>query len=138
MVQIPIGYVGVVISFIGMAHEDVSGVEFKHGDLVNAGHKGVWVAPLYPGKHPINTRVMRMELAATASTTCDLFFSIGTSTVVYPAASLPFEALRSGATVVEVNPQSTPFTAQAHFALVGAAGVVLPELVKAIKTGFTG
>ena len=35
MVQIPIGYVGVVISFVGAAHVDVSGVEFKHGDLVN-------------------------------------------------------------------------------------------------------
>jgi uncharacterized membrane protein YqiK len=67
MVQIPIGYVGVVISFVGMAHEDVSGVEFKHGDLVNAGHKGVWVTPLYPGKHPINTRIMRVELVPTTN-----------------------------------------------------------------------
>ena len=67
MVHIPIGYVGVVISFVGMAHEDVSGVEFKHGDLVNAGHKGVWVTPLYPGKHPINTRIMRVELVPTTN-----------------------------------------------------------------------
>jgi len=67
MVQIPIGYVGVVISFVGMAHEDVSGVEFKHGDLVVAGHKGVWVTPLYPGKHPINTRVMRVEPVPTTN-----------------------------------------------------------------------
>jgi uncharacterized membrane protein YqiK len=67
MVQIPIGYVGVVISFVGKAHEDVSGVEFKHGDLVNAGHKGVWVTPLYPGKHPINTRIMKVELVPTTN-----------------------------------------------------------------------
>jgi uncharacterized membrane protein YqiK len=67
MVQIPIGYVGVVISFVGKAHEDVSGVEFKHGDLVNVGHKGVWVTPLYPGKHPINTRVMKVELVPTTN-----------------------------------------------------------------------
>jgi uncharacterized membrane protein YqiK len=67
MVQIPIGYVGVVISFVGKAHEDVSGVEFKHGDLVNIGHKGVWVAPLYPGKHPINSRVMKVELVPTTN-----------------------------------------------------------------------
>jgi uncharacterized membrane protein YqiK len=67
MVQIPIGYVGVVISYVGMAHEDVSGVEFKHGDLVNTGHKGVWVAPLYPGKHPINTRVMKVEPVPTTN-----------------------------------------------------------------------
>jgi len=67
MVQIPIGYVGVVISFVGAAHVDVSGVEFKHGDLVNVGHKGVWVTPLYPGKHPINTRVMKVELVPTTN-----------------------------------------------------------------------
>ena len=67
MVQIPIGYVGVVISFVGMAHEDVSGLEFKHGDLVVAGHKGVWVTPLYPGKHPINTRIMKVELVPTTN-----------------------------------------------------------------------
>jgi uncharacterized membrane protein YqiK len=67
MVQIPIGYVGVVISYVGQAHVDVSGVEFKHGDLVNQGHKGVWVTPLYPGKHPINTRVMKVELVPTTN-----------------------------------------------------------------------
>src|SRR5678810_962573 len=67
MVQIPIGSVGVVISFVGKAHEDVSGTEFKHGDLVNIGHKGVWVTPLYPGKHPLNTRVMKVELVPTTN-----------------------------------------------------------------------
>ena len=67
MVQIPIGYIGVVISFVGQAHVDVSGVEFKHGDLVNPGHKGVWVTPLYPGKHPLNTRVMKVELVPTTN-----------------------------------------------------------------------
>src|SRR5256885_14758017 len=67
MVQIPIGYVGVVISFVGKAHEDVSGLEFRHGDLVNQGHKGVWVTPLYPGKHPLNTRVMKVELVPTTN-----------------------------------------------------------------------
>ena len=67
MVQIPIGSVGVVISFVGRAHVDVSGVEFKHGDLVNVGHKGVWVSPLYPGKHPLNTRIMKVELVPTTN-----------------------------------------------------------------------
>ncbi len=75
-----------------------------------------------------------MELATRASATCEIFFSIGTSTVVYPAASLPFEALRSGATVVEINPQPTPFTEQAHFVLTGAAGVVLPALLAKMKS----
>lgn len=67
MVEIPIGSVGVVMSFVGAAHEDVSGTDFKHGDLVNPGHKGVWVTPLNPGKHPINTRVMKVERVPTTN-----------------------------------------------------------------------
>jgi uncharacterized membrane protein YqiK len=46
---------------------DVSGLEFKHGDLVESGHKGVWVTPLYPGKQPLNTRVMKVELVPTTN-----------------------------------------------------------------------
>jgi uncharacterized membrane protein YqiK len=67
MTEVPIGYVAVAISFVGKAHEDISGEDFKHGDLVNAGHKGVWAVPLYPGKHPINTKVMRVELVPTTN-----------------------------------------------------------------------
>jgi uncharacterized membrane protein YqiK len=67
MLEIPIGHVGVVISYVGQAHVDVSGAEFRHGDLVDPGHKGVWVAPLYPGKHPVNPRVMKVELVPTTN-----------------------------------------------------------------------
>ena len=65
MTRIPIGHVGIVISYVGKQHVDVSGEAFKHGNLVDPGHKGVWVTPLYPGKHPLNTRVMRIELVPT-------------------------------------------------------------------------
>ena len=75
-----------------------------------------------------------MELAIAASAKCDVFLSIGTSGVVFPAASLPIEALRAGATVVEINPQATSFTTRAHFALAGAAGVILPELLVAMRS----
>jgi uncharacterized membrane protein YqiK len=67
MTEIPIGYVGVVISFVGQEHEDVSGASFTHGNLVNPGHKGVWVEPLYPGKHPVNSRIMKIELVPTTN-----------------------------------------------------------------------
>lgn len=67
MTEIPIGYVGVVISYVGRSHEDVSGESFTHGDLVQVGHKGVWVTPLYPGKHPLNTRIMKTELVPTTN-----------------------------------------------------------------------
>lgn len=71
-----------------------------------------------------------LQEAYTAARSCDLFFSIGTSGVVQPAASLAFEALRSGAVVVEVNPGETPLTRHADYALRGLSGEVLPALVK--------
>ena len=67
MTEIPIGYVGVVVSFVGEAQVDVSGAAFTHGNLVNPGYKGVWVEPLYPGKHPLNTRIMKVELVPTTN-----------------------------------------------------------------------
>jgi len=69
--------------------------------------------------------------ASEAARSCDLFLSVGTSGFVYPAASLPYEALESGATVVEVNPEPTPLAPDAHFSLRGRAGEILPELVRA-------
>jgi NAD-dependent deacetylase len=75
-----------------------------------------------------------MAQAMQASLTCEVFLSVGTSTVVYPAAALPFEALRRGATVVEINPVPTPLTHQAHYVPAGAAGVVLPELLARVRS----
>jgi len=67
LTEIPIGYVGVVVSYVGREHLDVSGDAFTHGDLVERGRKGVWVEPLLPGKHPINIRVMKVELVPTTN-----------------------------------------------------------------------
>ena len=67
MTEIPIGYVGVVISYIGEEGKDLSGVEFRHGNIVSKGQKGVWGEPLGPGKYPINTYIMRVELVPTTN-----------------------------------------------------------------------
>lgn len=67
MTEVPIGYVGVVISYVGASHQDVSGDSFTHGNLVNKGDKGVWVEPLYPGKHPVNAQIMKVELVPTTN-----------------------------------------------------------------------
>ena len=67
LTEIPIGYVGVVVSYVGREHLDVSGDAFTHGDLVERGRKGVWVEPLLPGKHPVNVRVMKVELVPTTN-----------------------------------------------------------------------
>jgi NAD-dependent deacetylase len=70
--------------------------------------------------------------AEAAAADCDLFFSIGTSAQVFPAADLPLIALQAGATVVEINPTETPLTPRAHFALRGKSGAVLPQMVAAL------
>ena len=69
-----------------------------------------------------------LAAALAAARACDVFLCVGTSTVVEPAASLPFIAREAGARVIEVNPQSTPLTRQASVSLRGAAGEILPLL----------
>lgn len=68
-----------------------------------------------------------------AASSADVFFSVGTSAVVYPAASLPYIAKRNGALIVEVNPETTPLTDIADEFLMGKSGEILPALVKALK-----
>lgn len=67
MVSIPIGYVGVVNSYVGPDGTDVSGDDFKHGNIVAKGHKGVWAEPLGPGKYPLNPYIMKVELVPTTN-----------------------------------------------------------------------
>lgn len=67
MMEIQIGYVGVVISYIGQEGSDLSGHEFKHGNIVEKGYKGVWLEPLGPGKYPINKYIMKVELVPTTN-----------------------------------------------------------------------
>lgn len=67
MTEIPIGHVGVVISFIGNEGKDLSGIEFKHGNIVSKGEKGVWAEPLGPGKYPVNPYIMKVELVPTTN-----------------------------------------------------------------------
>lgn len=67
MTEIAIGYVGVVISYIGVEGNDLTGAEFKHGNIVSKGSKGVWLEPLGPGKYPINKYIMKVELVPTTN-----------------------------------------------------------------------
>lgn len=54
-VVIPVGFVGVVVSYTGAKGEDSSGSDYKHGELVKKGYRGVWSEPLMPGKYAFNT-----------------------------------------------------------------------------------
>jgi uncharacterized membrane protein YqiK len=52
---IPVGFVGVVVSYTGLKGEDSSGLDYKHGELVKPGFRGVWSDALMPGKYAFNT-----------------------------------------------------------------------------------
>lgn len=63
----------------------------------------------------------------------DVFFSIGTSSIVYPAAGLPTIAQQSGSFVVEINIEPTELSHKADEMIVGKSGEVLPALVEHLK-----
>ena len=73
-----------------------------------------------------------MTLAAAAAEDCDVFLSVGTSSLVYPAAGLAEVALRRRATVVEINPNETDLSPHSHLVLRGPSGQILPALLQAL------
>lgn len=64
----------------------------------------------------------------------EVFFSIGTSAEVYPAANLPVIARQSGAVVVEINPNTTSISKYMDFCLNGPSGEILPQIVEKVKS----
>ncbi len=74
-----------------------------------------------------------VEEAERASSSCDVFLSIGTSAEVYPAAAMPLLAKREGAYLVEINPNPTAQSSIADCILRGPSGHVLPPLVEALR-----
>lgn len=71
-----------------------------------------------------------IQQAFKAAESADIFFSVGTSALVYPAAHLPISAKQSGALLVEINPSETPLTHYADQFIRGKSGEILPEIVK--------
>ncbi|MFO1407473.1 MAG: NAD-dependent deacylase [Steroidobacteraceae bacterium] len=71
--------------------------------------------------------------AAEAAASCDVFLSVGTSSVVYPAAGLVDIARTAGAVTVEVNPDRTDLSDSVDVRLGGPAGRLLPRLVERIR-----
>jgi uncharacterized membrane protein YqiK len=64
---VPIGYVGVVVSYFGRAGKDLSGDAFRHGERVAEGERGVWERPLGPGKYAFNTYAANIILVPTTN-----------------------------------------------------------------------
>lgn len=78
-----------------------------------------------------------LTAAVEAASACDVLLTVGTSGVVYPAAEIPRIAARSGATVIQVNPEPTPLDRISAINLRGSAAQVLPALA-AVTWDMTG
>jgi uncharacterized membrane protein YqiK len=66
-VVVPIGYVGVVVSYYGKSGKDTSGTSFRHGERVHEGERGVWENTLGPGKYPFNVYAGNIVLVPTTN-----------------------------------------------------------------------
>jgi len=64
---IPIGYVGVVIGYFGGSGDDVTGANFRYGEQVETGRRGVWKQALTPGKYALNPYALKVELVPTVN-----------------------------------------------------------------------
>ncbi|MCP4631578.1 MAG: NAD-dependent deacylase [candidate division Zixibacteria bacterium] len=84
----------------------------------------VWFGEMLP--------VHALRDAFFATENCELFFSVGTSALVQPAAHLPVAAKQAGAYVIEINPEETMITSYVDEHLQGPSGEILPELIKLI------
>ncbi len=72
---------------------------------------------------------VELEAAVHAARSCQVFFSVGTSGLVQPAASLAHAARNNGSVIVEVNAETTPLTPKVDFFFHGKSGEILPELI---------
>ncbi|NUP08475.1 MAG: flotillin family protein [Polyangiaceae bacterium] len=64
---VEVGHVGVVVSYTGETGSDLSGKEYKHGELVAPGQRGVWSVPLLPGKYAFNTYAGKVVMVPTTN-----------------------------------------------------------------------
>lgn len=65
--MIEVGFVGVVVSYTGTMGQDLSGTDYKHGELVAKGHRGVWSEPMLPGKYAFNTYAGKVIIVPTTN-----------------------------------------------------------------------
>ena len=68
------------------------------------------------------------------SKSCSAVLVIGTSAVVYPAATIPITAKERGATVIEINMEPTPLTDEiSDYLIAGSAGEIIPAILEEVK-----
>jgi NAD-dependent deacetylase len=94
--------------------------------------------PIRPGVVWFGESLSSMDwnTAEKAAMECDVFFSIGTSSLVWPASQLPERAVLHGAKLIQINPTSTPLDSKAHYFFKGNVGEIMPALVTSLAEIF--
>ncbi|MBI3891654.1 MAG: flotillin family protein [Candidatus Wallbacteria bacterium] len=64
---VEVGHVGIVVSYTGDKGDDLSGEDYKHGELVKRGQRGVWAEALLPGKYAFNAYAGKVILVPTTN-----------------------------------------------------------------------
>ncbi|HDP98840.1 MAG TPA: NAD-dependent deacylase [bacterium] len=107
-------------------------VQFAESDALPRCHCGGLLRPdvVWFGEQLPQRTLMQ---AFDAANRAEVFFSIGTSAVVQPAASLPIEARRAGAYVVEINFEPTVISHYVDESIIGKSGEILPKLVARLR-----
>lgn len=110
--------------------------EFKKGDPIPRCGCGGYIRPdvVWFGEMLPEIVLRRSSDAAKGA---EVFFSIGTSAQVYPAALLPTDAKRAGAYVVEINAESTPISNVVDESIIAKAGEALPALWQLVNERFS-
>lgn len=116
-------------SLNGQSSDDKASVSFDE-ELITCAHCGGYIRPdiVWFGESlPMDA----WQTAEEAAAECDIFMSIGTSSLVYPAAGLAQLAKRNGAKVIEINPNPTA-NSFVDITLAEKAGIVMPLLIERI------
>lgn len=105
-------------------------VDYTNSELLTCPLCGGYIRPdiVWFGE---NLPIKAWQYAEQSAMSCDVFMSIGTSSVVYPAAGLASLAKQNGASIIEVNPNPTQHSV-IDVVLASKAGMVLPKLVDTI------
>lgn len=111
---------------------DLESLEDSDDSPPKCPHCGAWVRPdvVWFGEM---LPAAAIHTASDHSEACDVLLVVGTSGLVSPASQLPGLAKRSGATIIEVNPDYSMITRLADIKLEGGSGEMLPKVIAALK-----
>ncbi len=107
-------------------------IDYSNNDLIKCSNCGGYIRPgvvWYGETLPQDIFVKSGRLASQ----CDMCFLVGTSAIVYPAASIPLSAKQGGAYLVEINTDKTDISHTVDYSVMGKSGEILPAILEELE-----